>query len=115
MPKVFCVQSVRSAPDPSLSNAVGLSLGWSLLRLCFDDYSVASHVSVNVIAAKVDNCSAHAIDVPLLNLTNKNCVNCVNNALDDSDDIKLLRKQQKSFGNYEFFIGSTRILNSCDC
>ena len=85
MPKVFRVQSIRSAPDPSFPNAVRFPLAWSLLELCLDNCSVASQVSVNIISAKVDDSLADAIHVPFLNLTNKIDYNFVK-TLDDSDD-----------------------------
>ena len=85
VPKVFRVQSIRSAPDPSLPDAVRSPLGWSLLGPCLDDYPVASQESVNFISAKVDNCFADKIDALFLKSTNKIDGNFVN-TLDDSDD-----------------------------
>ena len=71
MPKVFCMQSIRSAPDPSFPNAVRLPLGWSLPGPCLNDYPFASQASINFISAKVDDCFVDKIDVPFLNSTNK--------------------------------------------
>ena len=85
VPKVFRVQSIRSAPDPSLPDAVRSPLGWSLLGPCLDDYPVASQESVNFISAKVDDCFADKIDAIFLKSTNKIDGNFVN-TLDDSDD-----------------------------
>ena len=78
MSKVFRVQSIRSALDPSLLHAVRSPLGWSLFGPCLDDYPVASQASVNFISAKVDDCFSNAIDVPDGNFAN---------TLNDSNDL----------------------------
>ena len=82
---MFCVQSIRSAPYPSLPNEVRSPLGWSLLGPCLDDYPVASQASVNFISAKFGDCFADKIDVPFLNSTNQIDGNFVN-TLDIMDD-----------------------------
>ena len=79
------VQSIRSAPDPSLPDAMRSPLGWSLLKPCLDDYPVASQASINFISAKFDDCFADKIDVPFLNSTNQINDNFVN-TLDILDD-----------------------------
>ena len=79
------MQSIRSAPDPSLPDAMRSLLGWSLLEPCLDDYPVASQASVNFISAKFDDCFADKIDVPFLNSTNQINDNFVN-TLDILDD-----------------------------
>ena len=66
------MQSIRSAPDPSLPDAVRSPLGWSLLGLSLDDYPVASQASVNFISAKFDDCFADEIDKPFFELDQPN-------------------------------------------